>query len=557
MIQKQSYGFHTFVAVRIGEIQEFTDPSECFWVESNLNVADWITRGKEIHEIDEGSIWQEGPRFLQEDENSWPIKGSVTEDIPEEKIDKFVYQLKIEFSLSSIIDITRFGSYLKLIRTTSRVFSVFRDGISLANILQEPSSEEFSLAEKRWIKEVQRSMYTDVEAGRYRRLNPCLNDDGIYIVSGRMEYWFEYTYNTKGLILLPANHRLSLLYVLYIHNKSHLGVSTVVSKIRSRFWIVQLPKIVKRIRFNCVSCKKLDKLLQKQIMAPLPMERLLPYPPFFNTSLDLFGPITIRGEVNKRTRGKVFGVIFTCMYTRAVYCDVAQNYSTDAFVLVLRRFVAVHGYPKKIYSDPGSQLVSRRFVAVHGYPKKIYSDPGSQLVSASKELKKLGVQMMMNESEELKQFGVAQGLEWNFSTADAPWQNGTAESLIKAVKRGIMVAVGEQVVSFSELQTVVFEVSNIVNERPIGVHPKHLDGGTYLCPNDLLLGRSSNKVPAGPFEQCSNLKRLTFIEALADGFWKKWSRDYFSSLLVRPKWHTSKRNLKIDDVVLIHDARSL
>ena len=199
----------------------------------------------------------------------------------------------------------------------------------------------------------------------------------------------------------------------------------------------------------------------------------------------------------------------------------------------------------------------RRFVAVHGYPKKIYSDPGSQLVSASKELKKLGVQMMMNESEELKQFGVAQGLEWNFSTADAPWQNGTAELLIKAVKRGIMVAVGEQVVSFSELQTVVFEVSNIVNERPIGVHPKHPDDGTYLCPNDLLLGRSSNKVPAVPFEQCSSLKRLTFIEALADGFWKKWSRDYFSSLLVRPKWHTSKRNMKIDDVVLIHDARSL
>ena len=239
-------------------------------------------------------------------------------------------------------------------------------------------------------------------------------------------------------------------------------------------------------------------------------------------------------EVNKRVKGKVFGVIFTCMYTRAVYCDITQNYSTDAFLLVLRRFVSIHGYPKKIYSDPGSQLVS-----------------------ASKELKKLDMQTMMNASQDLKQFGVAEGLEWSFSTADAPWQNGTAESLIKAVKRGIMIAVGEQVVSFSEFQTLLFEVSNIINERPIGVHPKHPDDGTYLCPNDLLLGRSGNRVPAGPFKQCNNLKRLTFIEALVDGFWRKWSRDYFSSLLVRPKWHTSKRNLKIDDVVLIHDARSL
>ena len=106
MIKKQSYGFNTFVAVRIGEIQEFTDPSEWFWVESKLNVADWITRGKEIHEINEGSIWQEGPTFLREDEDNWPIKGSVTENIPEVKIDKFIYQLNVKFSLFSIIDIT-------------------------------------------------------------------------------------------------------------------------------------------------------------------------------------------------------------------------------------------------------------------------------------------------------------------------------------------------------------------------------------------------------------------------------------------------------------------
>ena len=30
MIQKQSYGYNTFVTIRIGEIQEYTDPSEWF-----------------------------------------------------------------------------------------------------------------------------------------------------------------------------------------------------------------------------------------------------------------------------------------------------------------------------------------------------------------------------------------------------------------------------------------------------------------------------------------------------------------------------------------------
>ena len=236
--------------------------------------------------------------------------------------------------------------------------AVFREDISLKNMLSEPDSSGFSVAEKRSIKAVQKLMHKDIEAGKFRGLNPCLNEDGIYLVSGRMEYWFEHTYNTKGLILLPSNHRFSLLYALYIHKLCHLGVAALVSKIRRKFWIVNLPTLVKKIRYNCVTCRKLDKDLGKQIMAPLPMDPLKTCPTFFKTSLDLFGPLEVKGEVNKRTKGKVFGVIFTCMYTRAVYCDESQNYSTDAFLLVLRRFVAIHGYPKKIFSDPGTQLVS-------------------------------------------------------------------------------------------------------------------------------------------------------------------------------------------------------
>ena len=161
------------------------------------------------------------------------------------------------------------------------------------------------------------------------------------IVMGRMEYWLEHTYNTNGLILLPSNHRFSVLYSLYIHNLSHLAIASTMSKIRRKFWLIKPPKIVKKILFNCATCKKLDKKLGEQIMAPLPMELLKPYPPFFNTSLDLFGPLEIKGEVNKRSKS-----------------DLSQNYSTDAFLLVLRRFVSIHGYPRKLFSDPGTQLVS-------------------------------------------------------------------------------------------------------------------------------------------------------------------------------------------------------
>jgi len=44
-------------------------------------------------------------------------------------------------------------------------------------------------AEKFWIMEVQKSMYKDVEKGRYKRLCPRKNTDGIYVVGGRGERW--------------------------------------------------------------------------------------------------------------------------------------------------------------------------------------------------------------------------------------------------------------------------------------------------------------------------------------------------------------------------------
>ena len=66
----------------------------------------------------------------------------------------------------------------------------------------------------------------------------------------------------------------------------------------------------------------------------------------------------------------------------------------------------------------------RRFVSLRGYPTKLFSDSGSQLVSASKELNEFIKGLDYNR---IKEFGAHNGLQWSFSTSDAPWKNGTAE----------------------------------------------------------------------------------------------------------------------------------
>ena len=56
MTQKDSYGFNTFGALRIGEIQEATNPSDWYWVDGKLNISDWLTRGKSPKELGDNHL---------------------------------------------------------------------------------------------------------------------------------------------------------------------------------------------------------------------------------------------------------------------------------------------------------------------------------------------------------------------------------------------------------------------------------------------------------------------------------------------------------------------
>ena len=68
-------------------------------------------------------------------------------------------------------------------------------------------------------------------------------------------------------------------------------------------------------------------------------------------------------------------------------------------------------------------------------------------------------------------------------------------------KKAIMSTLGEQILTHSELLTVMYEIANLLNERPIGKQSKDIDDGAYLCPNDLLLGRATSRAPSDPFNR--------------------------------------------------------
>jgi len=97
--------------------------------------------------------------------------------------------------------------------------------------------------------------------------------------------------------------------------------------------------------------------------------------------------------------------LYLTVQASAVHVDLAADYSTEKFLMVLRRVASIRGFPSKPYSDNGPQLVA-----------------------ANEELK--NVVQGWNQ-EELKEFGVMEGFKCDFAPADALWQNRESEALVK------------------------------------------------------------------------------------------------------------------------------
>ena len=127
-------------------------------------------------------------------------------------------------------------------------------------------------------------------------------------------------------------------------------------------------------------------------------------------------------------------------------------------------------------------------------------------------------------------------------------------ALVKSCKKALKGAIGEQVLTPIELYTYLLETGNLVNQRPIGRIPNDPDDGSYLCPNDMLIGRATPEIPQGPFKETSNpYERVQFVQRIVQSFWKRWYRDVFPLLLPTKKWHVERRNVRVDDIVVISD----
>ena len=535
-VRSHARNYKPFVSSRVGEIQSNSDPAEWRHINGDLNVADDVSRGVAVSELN--GRWEHGPAFLQLPENQWP------EEVPnadEEQSEINAEQRKIKAVLNlastkaeEVMNIKKFSSWRRLIRVTAYVKRCIpkrrKQELGILPNERSLSAQELQASELFWIKEAQKCLAHRVAKGEFKSLTPFRDGNDVMRVGGRVSN-ADLSYDTKHPALLPSSHWISLLIVRHAHQFGHNGVAATTAKTRRKYWIVKASDLAKSVKFKCVFCKRMAQNLETQFMANLPDIRLAPFtPPFHHTACDYFGPIVVK--VGRNKTAKHYGVLFTCLNTRAVHLELATDCSTMEFLQVLRRFFAIRGTPAVMISDNGTQFVG-----------------------AEKELKEMVKGWKLAE---LREFCAEKGMKWRFTTPKAPHHNGCAEALVKTCKKALQKVIGNQVLSPFELYTYLLEVANLVNSRPIGRVPNDPDDGKYISPNDILLGRSTSDVPQGPFRETKNPRhRVEFVQKLVDSFWRKWSRDVFPSLVLRKKWHTKRRDVKVNDVVTYVDENAV
>lgn len=489
--------YQVFVSHRVGEIQSLTEPQEWRFVPGKINPADAVTRSQLESEAIPIS-WLDGPEFLYQAERCWPKDLPwmvVTEEIRPSKIHSMTARPNfdwesLELSPDNIPALLRLeNEYLELIQQCQ----------------QEAYAEELGLLKNG----------NDVRSSSsLRSLTPILDKDGLLRLGGRIGK-VKLPYDNVHPILLPGRHTFARKIIVAFHEYlKHAGTDFLLTQIRQHLWITEGREAVKRVKRDCLRCRRYNARPASQLMGELPVYRLeIGAPPFTRSACDYFGPLEIiyaRNRVAKR-----WGALFTCLVTRAVYLDLAASLSSGDFLFILRRFIGLYGKPRSLHSDNGTNFV--------GAERLLREEVDA-----------------LHATGEAHQFMKKEGIDWHFEPACTPHFGGAHEALVRFVKKALYAALEiEKGVlrhpTEDMLRTLLFEVAGLLNSRPLTYASSDPDDLRPLTPNDFLNRPPAANLPVGEFQDALPRENYRYVQRMTNLFWDLWKGTYLQSLAGRKK----------------------
>ena len=569
-INSDAKRFHVYVANRVQQIRDKTSTDQWKYVETKSNPADFSSRGMTVQAMINNEEWWNGPKFLwQPLENNHvnAEQGIIADDDPEvKKVSAYVTGIQ---PLSFLDRLKYFSMWHNAKRATAvclrlqKKFKGNNDPTVNANNQNSSNTKyvpvtsfEMRKAEEEIIRQLQAQAFPDERValmnndngnmtngvGRNKKgilhrtsqlykLDPFMDKDGILRVGGRIRR-ANIDKNQKHPAILPKKSHITELLICHYHNKiQHQGRGMTLNEIRgSGYWIIGGSSLVSKHIHNCVKCRKYRGSTQEQKMADLPVDRLESSDIFTFSCVDYYGPFYIK---EKRSELKRYGVLFTCMSSRAIHLETANSMTTDSFINAYRRFIGRRGPISQLRSDQGSNFI--------GTKNEFFNCLDHERIR-----------------QELLKYN-CDWIEFKMNVPHSSHMGGVWERQIRTVRNVLSVLLTEHGKQLDDesLRTFMIEAEAIVNGRPLTVDTlNNSEIVEPLTPNMLLTMKSKVVLPPpGNFERedLYARKRWRRVQYLANEFWSRWKREYLQSLQVRSKWNNPQRNLQINDIVIVKD----
>ncbi|XP_052407932.1 uncharacterized protein LOC127953079 [Carassius gibelio] len=570
-IKNENRRFQTFVANRVTTIRENSEIEQWRYVPTSLNPADDASRGLKAENLVK-QRWIEGPEFLWEPEEKWPTfpgDTSITADDPEVKRCLTVNAILVDTNATSQL-MTHFsdwqrlkvavvwliklkGTLLKLkekrkeleqantsaigaarldVQKEMQVFSrsLGNQKVSLEDLLEAETSIIAFCQQERFPTEFAALTSGNAQVPRSSsilKLDPVL-EGGVLRVGGRLKR-AAIPEDIKHPLILSKDQHISDLILRHVHFRlGHAGRNHLLSATRRKYWITSGPTAVRKIISRCLICKRHGGKTGEQKMADLPEERVVPdLPPFTNVGVDYFGPVDVK---RGRSIVKRYGVVFTCMASRAVHLEVAYSLDTDSCINALRRFICRRGQVSHLRSDNGTNFVG-----------------------AERELREALASL---NHDRIDRALSRKGIKWSFNPPAGSHHGGAWERMIRMIRKILCSVLRQQTLDDEGFHTVLCETEAMLNDRSItglSDDPNDLEA---LTPNHLLLLKGKPVFPPGLFDKMDVYARRRWKQTqyISDLFWKRWIREYLPLLQERQKWNQEKRNFVPGDLVMVADS---
>lgn len=533
-IKQHPRKWNSFVANRVSHIQE-NFRGRLRVVPGKENPADIPSRGQFGDVLAHNELWWRGPQWLTLASSSWPQCPELQlTNLPETR--KALTCTSIE-NQSTVSLTARYSSWKKLLRVAAYCLRFVTNSRSTQQLkeTQALTTKEIQTAKMRLIQYEQQHAFQDEitslqknqqvnRQSSVRSLNPFLDEDNVMRVGGRLSHSTLPSSQRHPIILKPSSHLTKIIIHQAHIDTLHGGVKLTLNRLRDEFWILRGTNSVKGHIQNCLRCRRFNSRTQTQLMGQLPRPRVQFSRPFAHCGVDYAGPLPLKSSHLRGCRTyKGYVALFICLATKAVHLELVSNLSAEGFLAALRR------------------MINRRGTINH-----MYSDNGTNFVGANNALERTKIQQGLTDN----------CIQWHFIPPSSPHFGGIWESGIKSLKYHLVRVIGEQKLSYEEMNTILTQIEGCLNSRPLcplSDNPEDLDA---LTPGHFLIGSAITAPTQDNMLNMmgSNFKRWKIVEQIKQDVCKRWHQEYMRCALQKmKKWTKLTSNVKVGQLVLLRD----